>query len=217
MLAPHLLDGARWRGARVGLFGGTFDPPHAGHLHVARAALAALALDAVWWLVTPRNPMKSADPRDPTGRRLTLVHAAIAGHPAMGATDLEARLGTVGSFATVRALTTRFPATAFVWVGGADSAAGMHRWGRWRDLLALVPTLTCARPPAESLARRMPLGALAGQRHITLPPGSGGPWPLTPRTSYWLWQTRMVPASSTDIRAALTPPRAAEAGTGAHP
>ncbi len=81
------------RGLRVGLLGGSFNPAHAGHLHVSRTALARLGLDHVWWLVSPGNPLKSADGMAPFARRLESARA-VAQDPRIHASDLEARLGT---------------------------------------------------------------------------------------------------------------------------
>ncbi|MBL3677319.1 MAG: nicotinic acid mononucleotide adenylyltransferase [Alphaproteobacteria bacterium] len=200
MLPPNPLeDGARWRGARVGLFGGSFDPPHAGHRHVARAARAALALDAVWWLVSPQNPLK--DRRASTlGARMQQVRAAISGQTRMVATDLEAYFGTRTTEGALRAILPRFPGAQFVWIGGMDTAASLHRWDRWQALLALLPTFYLTRPPAGSLVRRAPFRCLGGQRHVFLPNGQPRP-PLVPGTTYWALTTPMVEASSTALRA----------------
>ncbi|MBB3770866.1 nicotinate-nucleotide adenylyltransferase [Angulomicrobium tetraedrale] len=125
-------------GMRIGLYGGSFNPPHAAHRAVSLLALKRLRLDKVWWLVTPGNPLKDNGRLPPLGVRLAQARA-IANHPALVPTGLEAGLGTRYSFDTVAALVARFPQVHFVWLMGADNLASFHRWQRWRDIAARVP------------------------------------------------------------------------------
>jgi nicotinate-nucleotide adenylyltransferase len=128
---------------RVGLFGGSFNPPHDGHAHVAETALKQLGLDRVIWLVSPGNPLKGR-PESIEGR-LRAVRAFARG-PRMIVSDAEARLGTRYTVDTVRALQRRFPAVEFVWVMGSDSLASFHRWKKWRQIAALLPLVVIPRP-----------------------------------------------------------------------
>ncbi|MGE0212248.1 MAG: nicotinate-nucleotide adenylyltransferase [Parvibaculaceae bacterium] len=132
-------------GQRIGLFGGSFNPPHAGHLAVALTALTRLRLDRVWWLVSPQNPLK--DPRDTQDfeERLAATRA-LARHPRLIVTDIEARLGTRTTAATLHALSPLFERGRFVWVMGADSFAGLHRWNDWRDIPGALPLAVVDRP-----------------------------------------------------------------------
>ena len=133
------------RGQRIGLFGGSFDPVHAGHLLVAETALARCRLDAIWWLVTPGNPLKDTGALPDARQRMAAI-AALARDPRMVVTDIEARLGTRYTADTIARLAQRAPATRFVWVMGADGLAGFHRWDRWRDIARLVPICIVDRP-----------------------------------------------------------------------
>lgn len=151
---PHLLDGQRWRGMRVGLLGGSFNPPHVGHIHIASVALRRLGLDCIWWLVTPQNPLKESS--GDYGLRLDLCREITRPHPRMIVSDIEAQMGTWRTLDTLTQLRRRFPATDFTFVGGTDLAAQLPRWHRWRELPALVPFAFVARPPALSLVG-MPL------------------------------------------------------------
>src|SRR5687767_5931851 len=107
-------------GMRVGLFGGSFNPAHEGHAHVAETARRRLALDRVIWLVSPQNPLKSAHETAPLKDRMAGVRGHARGR-AMVVSDAEARLGAQYSIDTVRALKARFPGVHFVWIMGADS------------------------------------------------------------------------------------------------
>lgn len=194
---PHLLDTQRWKDRRVGLLGGSFNPPHEGHLHISLAALAGLGLDALWWLVSPQNPLKEDAPR-PLQERVALSEALVR-HPKILITDLEKDLETNFTYETIKKLRARFPGTHFVWVGGMDNALGLHEWQRWKDLLTLVPTLHITRMPARLLIQKCPLRLYHRQKHVIL--SKGGKPPLDPGTSYWLLQKSMVDASSTALRA----------------
>lgn len=152
-------------GMRIGLFGGTFDPAHAGHRHVAETAAKRLRLDKVWWLVTPQNPLK---PRQagPLAARMASARRQARG-ARMVVTDFETRLGLFYSVETVEALSRRLPGVRFVWILGADSLEGLHRWRRWRDLAAIVPIAAVPRPGASSRAN--PATRLLGRALIRLP------------------------------------------------
>jgi nicotinate-nucleotide adenylyltransferase len=125
-------------GMRIGLFGGTFDPAHAAHRAACLLALHRLGLDRVWWLVTPGNPLKDTQGLAPLGERLAAA-LALAHHPRIDVTDLEAELGTPYTYETVSYLRRRCPGVHFVWIMGADNLRSFHRWQRWRDIAQLVP------------------------------------------------------------------------------
>jgi len=131
-------------GQVVGLFGGSFDPPHAGHVHLSHEALKRLSLDRLWWLVTPGNPLKSRPPA-PLPARLGAARRLLA-DPRVHVTDIEVHLGTRATADTLAALTRLYPGVRFVWLMGADNMAGFHRWDRWRAILRMVPVAVFARP-----------------------------------------------------------------------
>lgn len=133
-------------GERIGLYGGSFDPPHHGHLHVAETALKRLGLDRLWWVVTPGNPLK-ANGAAPLAERLAAVRA-LARDRRMVATGFEAGLGLTYSFETVSFLRSKVPGVRFVWIMGADNLASFHRWRDWRRLAGLVPMAIVDRPGA---------------------------------------------------------------------
>lgn len=160
-------------GMRIGLFGGSFDPAHGGHAHVARTAAKRLALHRVWWLVSPQNPLK---PRSaPLKARLASARAQ-AKRPRMVATDLETRLGLRFTADTVDALQRRCPGVRFVFVMGEDNMASFHRWRRWPAIFAAVPVAIVPRPKAGVRARMAKAfqrfaGARAKPGALRRPPG----------------------------------------------
>src|SRR5687768_944682 len=106
-------------GMRVGLFGGSFNPAHEGHSHVAETALVRLGLDRVIWLVSPQNPLKSSAETASLVERMAGARARARG-PKMVVSDVEARLGSQYTIDTLRALKARHPGVHFVWIMGAD-------------------------------------------------------------------------------------------------
>jgi nicotinate-nucleotide adenylyltransferase len=157
-------------GQRIGLLGGSFDPPHAGHVHVTRAALRGFGLDRVWWLVSPGNPLKVEGPA-PLATRMAAARA-VMDHPRVTVTDAEARLGTVVTADTLEALIALYPGVRFSWLMGADNLATVHRWERWPTIFAQVPVGVVARP-GDGLSARLTRAARlfrgarlrAGQAH----------------------------------------------------
>jgi nicotinate-nucleotide adenylyltransferase len=139
-------------GQVIGLLGGSFDPPHAGHAHITREALKRFGLDRVWWLVSPGNPLKPEGPA-PLDKRMAAARAVMR-HPKVEITDIEARIGTRYTAETLAALQAHYPGVRFVWLMGADNLAGFHRWDRWEWIMENVPIGVIARPGAGLAARR---------------------------------------------------------------
>jgi nicotinate-nucleotide adenylyltransferase len=134
-------------GMRVGLFGGSFNPPHAGHAHVAEVALRRLRLDRLWILVTPGNPLKDTRQLPPLATRIAATRALVS-DPRIVVTGLEAGFGSPFSFHTVDRLTRAHPRTRFVWVMGGDNLKNFHRWQAWWRLAHALPIAIIDRPGA---------------------------------------------------------------------
>lgn len=130
---------------RIGLFGGSFNPPHQGHRAASLLALRRLRLDCVWWLVTPGNPLKDKAELAPLTARMAAAQK-LASHPRIKISGVEAAIGAAYSYETIVWLKQRCPGVHFVWIIGADNLAALHRWKRWRDLIALVPIAVIDRP-----------------------------------------------------------------------
>lgn len=138
-------------GQVVGLFGGSFDPAHDGHVHITTAALKRFGLDHVWWLVSPGNPLKSRGPA-PLATRLAQAREVMQ-HPRVHVTDLETHLNTRYTAQTLMGLQRRYPSVRFVWLMGADNLAQFHRWQDWRWIMENVPVGVVARPGDRIAAR----------------------------------------------------------------
>jgi nicotinate-nucleotide adenylyltransferase len=137
-------------GMKIGLFGGSFDPAHEGHAHVAETALKQLGLDKVWWLVTPQNPLKPQ--ARPLKERVALARRVARGNR-MVVTDLETQLGCAFTYQTLRALKARYPGVHFTFVMGADNVGSFRRWKRWREVAGAVPIAVISRPGVGARAR----------------------------------------------------------------
>ena len=124
-------------GQTIGLLGGSFDPPHLGHVHITCEALKQFNLDAVWWLVSPGNPLKKCAPA-PLADRVRSARALVS-HPNVFVTDIEARLVTRYTAQTLVALKSKYPKIRFVWLMGADNLAQLHCWQTWRTIMETVP------------------------------------------------------------------------------
>jgi nicotinate-nucleotide adenylyltransferase len=143
---------------RIGLFGGSFNPPHEGHLLVAKTALRRLGLDRVWWLVTPGNPLKSHTGLPAQEERMAACRALIGEDPRIVVSGMEAQIGTPYTQATIAFLKKRCPGVTFVWLMGADNLAGFHRWQKWREIAAMVPMAVIDRPGTTLKATASPAG-----------------------------------------------------------
>jgi nicotinate-nucleotide adenylyltransferase len=123
---------------RIGLFGGTFDPPHAAHRSACLLAMKRLGLDAVWWLVTPGNPLKDTRHLAPLAARIAAVRAMVR-HPRVHVSGLEADIDTRYTHDTIAHIRARCPQVQFVWIMGADNLRSFHRWQRWRGIADMIP------------------------------------------------------------------------------
>ena len=183
-------------GMTVGLLGGSFDPPHEGHVQISRAALKRFGLDQLWWLVTPGNPLKENPPASMARR----VQAAreIMDHPKVRISDIEARLGTRYTAQTLRALRKSYPRVRFVWLMGADNLAHFHRWKDWREILDSVPVGVLARPGERISARLSPAARIYSRYRI---PAAQSQRLARAETPAWCFlNVPRIDASSTEIR-----------------
>jgi nicotinate-nucleotide adenylyltransferase len=196
---PRLVLPPHAPGMRIGLFGGTFDPPHAAHRAACLLAMKRIGLDRVWWMVTPGNPLKDTSGLAPLSRRVTAARM-LAHHPRIDVTDLEAHLGTRYTYQTVSYLVRRCPQVRFVWIMGADNLRSFSRWQRWRDIASLLPIAVVDRlgPSLYSAA------GIAGQAlgYARLPETAARSLPDRKPPAWIFLHGLKSPLSSTALRAA---------------
>jgi nicotinate-nucleotide adenylyltransferase len=195
------------RKRRIGLLGGSFNPAHDGHRQLSLEALKRLALDEVWWLVSPQNPLKPVAGMAPLAERMAEARR-VAAHPRIRVTDVETRLGTRYTVDTLDRLVHARRDAAFVWLMGADNLLQLPRWRDWRRIFELVPIAVFDRPSyslrslKSPAAQRFAKARLGLEATRTLAMAKPPAWIFVPM--------RLNPASATAIRAA----RAAKGGTG---
>lgn len=141
--------------SRIGLLGGSFNPAHDGHREISLLALKRLGLDAVWWLVSPGNPLKDERDYAPYHERLQTARQ-VADHPRIIISNFEERKGLQYTVDTLETLGDLWPQIDFVWLMGADSLAGFHRWRDWKKIAAIAPFAVFSRPGYEDAWRSAP-------------------------------------------------------------
>lgn len=189
------------RNRRIGLLGGSFNPAHAGHLHVSLEALKRLRLDEVWWLVSPQNPLKS--PRDMAAYDTRLASAAevIAGHRRIRVSAIESQQGWRYTIDTVRGLQRLYPGTRFVWLMGADNLAHFHRWRAWAALAGRIPIAVFDRAPFSFAALGSRFALRYGRCRIDERDAALLPYKKAPHWAYI--HMKRHPLSSTTLRNSL--------------
>ena len=184
-------------GMKVGLFGGSFNPAHDGHAHVAETAVQRLDLDRVVWLVSPQNPLKDSRQTAPLAERMASARTFAKG-PHMVVSDFETRVGTTWTVDTRRALKQRHPGVHFVWLMGSDNLASFHRWRGWTDIMRLMPVAVIARPGSLLDSRTAP--AAARFATFRVPAEQAGLLPTLSAPAWTYLTAPLNPLSSTAIR-----------------
>jgi nicotinate-nucleotide adenylyltransferase len=182
---------------RIGLFGGSFNPPHAAHLAATRFALKRLRLDQVWWIISPGNPLKDTDGLPALADRIAAARA-LARDPRIIVTDIEAQAGTRYTVDTLRLLRRRCPEVRFVWVMGADILGEFHLWRDWRSIFELIPIAVIDRGGLKTA----PLAAKAAHRfaRYRLPEHAAGALAGLRPPAWMLLTGLKMPLSSTQLR-----------------
>jgi nicotinate-nucleotide adenylyltransferase len=184
-------------GMRIGLLGGSFDPPHEAHRAISLFAIKRLKLDRVWWLVTPGNPLKDHGALHDLEERAEAARR-MASDPRIDVSCLEAVIGTRYTVDTITYLRRHARGLRFVWIMGADNLAQFHRWQNWRRIASQVPIAVIDRPPQSFRALAAPAAqALARYR---LPENEAGRLADRPAPA-WVFLTGMkLNLSSTGLR-----------------
>ena len=185
--------------ARIGLLGGSFNPAHRGHRRISLAAIEALGLDEVWWLVSPGNPLKQgAKDMAPFEPRLASARRMAKG-ARIRASDFEAREGTRFSIDTVRRLKRLCPQHRFIWLLGSDTLPNFHKWRDYRGLAREVPIAVIRRPGYDSAARAA--RAMGWLRRFVHPSSQARHWTEWSAPAIFFLRLPPDPTSATAIRA----------------
>lgn len=182
---------------RIGLLGGSFDPPHEGHLHVTRESLRRLRLDAVWWVVSPGNPLKGA-PVAPFECRVSAARKLIGRQRRISVSDIEVRLNTRHTVDTISRLLQKSPMCRYVWIMGADNLSSFHEWKDWAELVTQLPIAVLPRPGAQLRAGLSPASRRFAQ--CRAPQRSAAGLVLSRPPRWCLLGGPLADASSTVIR-----------------
>lgn len=196
-MANPILNPGPIDGQRIGLFGGSFNPPHRGHLAISLSALRRLRLDWIWWIVSPQNPLKDPNDTSDFAERLAAARALVT-HPRSLVSDIEKRLGTRTTAEMLAAIDPMLRRGRFVWVMGADSFAGLHRWNDWRELPARLPLAVLDRPGYAHAALTSPAARALARRRVN--EAEAATLPFRPPPAWAFLRQRHRPESSTAIR-----------------
>jgi nicotinate-nucleotide adenylyltransferase len=183
---------------RIGILGGSFNPAHRGHRRISLAALDALGLDEVWWLVSPGNPLKQRKGMAPFEVRLASARQ-MARRSRIRASDFEARAGTRYTIDTLSKIHRRYPRHRFLWLMGADALAQFHRWKAWRSVARRVPIAVIGRPGYNGTARAA--RAMGWLRRFVRPSSQARNWTDWSAPAILLLRLPPDPTSATALRA----------------
>ncbi|MAM35379.1 MAG: hypothetical protein CMH28_09935 [Micavibrio sp.] len=185
---------------RIGLLGGSFDPPHEGHIHLSETALLKLELDEIWWLVTPANPFKKRSNQNAYADRLENCMKFASNRKKVTVLDVEGQQGFSRTIDTLRYFKKNLPQGQFVWLAGMDIAHQMPDWLRWRDILKQTSICFVARQPWSLLSKKTVFDNFScqviHQEHLKAPKRVD----LSSGHIYWIKQVQVNLLSSTEIR-----------------
>ncbi|WP_049757518.1 nicotinate-nucleotide adenylyltransferase [Candidatus Puniceispirillum marinum] len=189
---------------KIGLLGGSFNPAHAGHLHMSMLALRTLGLDQIWWLVTPQNPLKDRHVMMTLAHRRDFARTVTAHHPQIKVLSPEEQRPDHLTYNTLKWLKQTCPHAQFIWIMGADNMVQFSAWYRYREISRLMPMAVIDRPgfsyQAISAGRKLPaqrlqparMAGLLAQRRLA-------------RASWCFIAGKRHKASATALRAVIAP------------
>jgi nicotinate-nucleotide adenylyltransferase len=184
---------------RIGLLGGSFNPAHVGHRRISLAAMDALGLDEVWWLISPGNPLKEGAKDMASFSDRFASAGAIARRARIRVSDFERQAGTRYTVDTVRALQQRYPRSRFIWLMGGDTVAQFHQWKDWRKLAESLPIAVIRRPGYDRQAHAA--RAMGWLRRFVRPSSQARNWTDWSAPAILLLRLPPDPTSATRLRA----------------
>lgn len=183
---------------KIGLFGLSANPPHDGHVAMARYAKDMLGLDEIWFIVAAQNPLKSARMMAPFEDRLEMTRIIAQPHKWLKVSDIEQRAGVNKSYDTINLLKSEHPAARFVWIIGGDNLTNFHKWHKWQDILNMVPVAVMTREGDIESAAKSEAAKYAAKWQVT------EPHKLADYRRGWLMlDNPLISFSSTQLREAV--------------
>ncbi len=181
---------------KIGLFGGSFNPPHKGHAFISERLRIKLNLDLIWWLVSPQNPLKKTAPENINTRIAACQR--VAGHHKVYISDAETHLQTSHTADTIRLLKAKYPNVHFIWLMGADNMRTVHHWRNWKQIFYQVPIAVYPRP-SETVRAGLGISATVFAQH-RLPPQNAHKLIYKNKPAWTLLEGRTNALSSTILR-----------------
>ena len=183
-------------GKKIGLFGGSFDPAHLGHVHFSLQAIKLFNLDKVIWLISPGNPLKSIAP---SPIHIRIEHAQkITHNPKMIISKVETEIGAKYSWETLDYLSVKYPRTKFVWLMGSDNLVQFHLWKNWRWIIENFPVGILARPQSRQMSLNSKVARI--YKSYKIPSNKGRLLPYQPAPKWCFSNMPLMNVSSSEIR-----------------
>ncbi len=183
---------------RIGILGGSFNPAHNAHIEISKIAIKFLKLDVVWWVITPKNPLKNNKDLASFSKRLQYAQKFTKYYPQIIVSDIEKQLETSYSYDTILGLKKYYPNSKFVWIMGSDNIEYFHYWNNWKKILNQICIVNIARPPATNLVKNCPVRMLKNKNNIILT--KPNIVKIDINTIYWIKNNKLLDISSTKIR-----------------
>ena len=180
----------------IGLLGGSFDPPHKGHLYISLEAKKILKLDEIWWLVTPQNPLKINKPAS-YSERLRNCKTIIRNQP-IKVKEIEKKINSKYSYQTIKYINTHYKSLNFFWLMGADNLINFHKWQNAHRIFNEIPIVVFRRYGYNEKALKSNIANFYKNFRINSKNISVNSFDNTP--AWTIIQNKEIKISSTEIR-----------------
>ncbi len=131
---------------KIGLLGGSFNPPHLGHIHISLEAKKSLGLKKIWWVPAKQNPLKEViSHKSLVVSRIRLCEEITKNYPQILVKDFEKDIPSIYTIDLLKKIIKEYPKHQFFWIIGADNILQFHKWKNWREIIRLVPLVVCDR------------------------------------------------------------------------
>ena len=181
---------------KIGILGGSFDPPHVGHIHISLIALKRLKLDKIWWLVTPQNRLKKNNIKNTFQNRLQKAREFTKNTKKITVLDIEYKNKLSSSYKTMRFIKKKTQKTKFVWIMGSDNLENFHQWLKPKSISKIFPIAVIERPSYSYKVLNSIGASILGNRLKNLKKNS-----FNNNSSSWVFvKDKLDKTSSTKIR-----------------